>query len=301
MKFAKLLTMAVAISLVAACSNVPRDGVTKRPYEYDLISAPLSEVGAIQPSGSTFTKGLYKGYYERAGHEAREWDYPAANRYLNRAKAAAGGEVVMPEDPSHWTVPTENMGELLSARERLITALVKKGRNEMPDVGAEAQVMYDCWVEEQAENTQPEDIAFCKQGFLAAIEKLEYVPPPAPPPAAAPAPQPEPPSNDYLVFFDWDRSDIRSDSASILDRVAEAVGQLKASKVQLVGHADRSGSDAYNQRLSERRAHAVRSYLEGKGISGDYTEEGRGESDPRVPTPDGVREQENRRVEIHIE
>ncbi len=114
------------------------------------------------------------------------------------------------------------------------------------------------------------------------------------------APAAEPPARDYLVFFDFDKTEIRPDAASILDRVAQGVFTIGSSNVTLVGHADTSGPAKYNQWLSERRAFAVRKYLIGKGIAADVITKGRGEEDPRVATPDGVEERENRRVEIQI-
>ena len=67
----------------------------------------------------------------------------------------------------------------------------------------------------------------------------------------------------------------------------------------VAGYADRSGGDRYNQGLSERRATAVRGYLVSRGIEdGTISTQGFGETNPRVPTADGVREPQNRRVEI---
>lgn len=111
---------------------------------------------------------------------------------------------------------------------------------------------------------------------------------------------PEPPARDYLVYFDFDKTEIRPDAASVLNRVAQGIFSVGSSSVTLIGHADTAGPASYNQWLSERRAFAVREYLLGKGIATDMIAKGRGEEDPRVSTPDGVKEQENRRVEIQI-
>jgi outer membrane protein OmpA-like peptidoglycan-associated protein len=323
MKAGRVFAATAMIGFLAACSLVPVEGITERPYESDHFTAELSEVGALQPEGSAFTQSLYSGYAARAKMEANELDYPSANRFLGKARGAAAGEEVAPEDPGRWLVVPQYRGALLAGRERLVRALNLGGRTEMPEEAAKAQVMYDCWVEEQAENDQPDDIALCHGGFVEAVSKIEAAfapepaeeeePAPAPAPAPTPtptpapaapaaAPQPEPPSRDYLVFFDFDKSNIRTDAASILDRVIAAVAELGATSVSLVGHADRSGAVGYNQRLSERRAASVRDYLSGRAIpDGNIEAVGRGEDDPRVPTPDGVREQENRRVEIRLE
>ncbi len=128
--------------------------------------------------------------------------------------------------------------------------------------------------------------------------------PPAPyiPPPPAPEPMPTPPPaivGPFIVFFDWDRSDITPQAAAILDNAASAYQQTGQAQVVLAGHADRSGSADYNVGLSQRRADAVRSYLAGRGVpDGAIATEAFGESRPLVETADGVREPQNRRVEI---
>jgi outer membrane protein OmpA-like peptidoglycan-associated protein len=115
---------------------------------------------------------------------------------------------------------------------------------------------------------------------------------PPPPPAAVPI-------GPFIVFFDWDRSDITPQAAAILDNAAAAYQQTGQAQVVLAGHADRSGSAQYNVGLSQRRADSVRSYLAGRGIpDGSIATEAFGESRPLVETADGVREPQNRRVEI---
>lgn len=104
-----------------------------------------------------------------------------------------------------------------------------------------------------------------------------------------------------MVFFDWDKADITPQAAAILDNAAAAYQQGGSATVTLAGHADRSGSDQYNVGLSQRRAANVRSYLAGRGVpEGSITSEAFGESRPLVETADGVREPQNRRVEINF-
>jgi OOP family OmpA-OmpF porin len=103
----------------------------------------------------------------------------------------------------------------------------------------------------------------------------------------------------FIVFFDWDKADITAAAAGILDNAAEQYRQTGNAQVVLAGHADRSGSDQYNVGLSQRRAENVRQYLAGRGIpEGVMRTEAFGESRPLVETADGVREPQNRRVEI---
>jgi outer membrane protein OmpA-like peptidoglycan-associated protein len=103
----------------------------------------------------------------------------------------------------------------------------------------------------------------------------------------------------YIVFFDWDKSDITPEAASILDSAVAAYGNCASVPVMLAGYADRSGKPTYNQGLSERRNGSVTAYLTSAGIpAGAITSQGFGENNNRVPTADGVRELQNRRVEI---
>jgi len=127
-----------------------------------------------------------------------------------------------------------------------------------------------------------------------------YTPPPPPAPVAPPPP-PKVACNTgpYIVFFDFDRSDISPEAASILNNAATAYANCGTARVMLAGHTDRAGSTQYNQSLAERRNEAVRSYLTSRGVpSGQVAAQAFGESQPRVPTADGVREAQNRRVEV---
>ncbi|RSV11625.1 flagellar motor protein MotB [Sphingomonas sp. ABOLF] len=118
-------------------------------------------------------------------------------------------------------------------------------------------------------------------------------PPPPPPPQTVCTPGP------YIVFFEWDKSDITPEAAGILDNAISNYQSCGNAQVMLAGHADRSGAASYNVGLSQRRADSVRAYLEGRGIPGGViSSEAFGESRPRVETADGVRELQNRRVEI---
>ena len=129
---------------------------------------------------------------------------------------------------------------------------------------------------------------------------VEVVTPPPPPPEPAPAPVAIPCSpGPFIVFFEWDKSDITPEAASILDNAIGQYANCGNAQVMLAGHADRSGSAQYNVGLSQRRADAVKAYMVAHSIpEAVVTEQAFGESRPRVETADGVREVQNRRVEI---
>lgn len=103
----------------------------------------------------------------------------------------------------------------------------------------------------------------------------------------------------FMIFFDSGADEITPQGAAILDNTASAYQTCGQAQVMIAGHTDRNGSDDYNIGLSQRMAANVRSYLAGRGIpDGVITTEAYGESRPMVETADGVREPQNRRVEI---
>ena len=139
--------------------------------------------------------------------------------------------------------------------------------------------------------------------FGGEPEPVEVAPPPPPPPVVAPPPPPPPApvcnSGPYIVFFDWDKSNLRPDAASTLDNAVAQYANCGNARVMLAGHADKSGAASYNVGLSQRRNATVRSYLESKGVPGGViATEAFGETAPLVQTADGVREAQNRRVEV---
>ena len=120
-------------------------------------------------------------------------------------------------------------------------------------------------------------------------------PPPPPPPPAAVCSQPG------MVFFDFDSAELSSGARETIDAVAVNARPCNWQGISVVGHADRSGSNSYNIGLSQRRAQAVAGYLASRGVpSGIISTDARGEEQPRVPTADGVREPQNRRVEVGV-
>jgi outer membrane protein OmpA-like peptidoglycan-associated protein len=119
-----------------------------------------------------------------------------------------------------------------------------------------------------------------------------YVPPPVV--AAAPSVP-----KSYLVFFDFNKSDLTPQAVSIVNQAAANAGPAKVTQLTVTGHTDTVGSDAYNMRLSRRRAESVASELEKDGIpSSEIAIVAKGKRDLLVPTADGVKEPQNRRVQI---
>ncbi|WP_041794301.1 OmpA family protein [Pararhodospirillum photometricum] len=138
-----------------------------------------------------------------------------------------------------------------------------------------------------------------RYAFGAPAKPMAAAPAPAAPvqPVAAKAVVQVPES--YLVFFDFNSVAITPEAAGIVNSAAKAAKSKGTSTIEVTGHADRSGTPVYNERLSMRRAEAVMAELERNGIPrSSVAVYAKGESDPLVQTPDGVREPQNRRVVI---
>jgi outer membrane protein OmpA-like peptidoglycan-associated protein len=120
--------------------------------------------------------------------------------------------------------------------------------------------------------------------------------PPAPPPPAETAPL------NYLVFFDFDKSDLSDDARGIIRSAADHAAKAGPTRLTVTGHTDTVGSDSYNMRLSKRRAVSVQKELIKDGVpAGEIAIFAKGKHDLLVPTADGVNEPRNRRVQIVFE
>ncbi|MFN6936780.1 MAG: OmpA family protein [Tsuneonella sp.] len=137
-----------------------------------------------------------------------------------------------------------------------------------------------------------------------AARLMNRVPTPvAPPPPPVIAPPSEVCSQTLpgIVFFEFDSSALPADANQTIEFVSRNAAACNWTAFDVVGHADRSGSDAYNVGLSQRRAEAVASLMSQMGIApAAIATSAKGEEQPRVPTEDGVRNPQNRRVEIGV-
>src|SRR5438034_7833890 len=155
-------------------------------------------------------------------------------------------------------------------------------------------------------------VAFAFAAGCATQEPPKPAPPPAPPPAPAPevrpappppAPKPKPAAEKVTfaatVGFDFDQAVVKPEGKEKLDDLASKVRGVNLEVVIAIGHADAIGSDAYNQKLSVRRAEAIKAYLVSKGIEPNrvYTE-GKGEKQPVASNKTADGRAKNRRTEI---
>ena len=133
-------------------------------------------------------------------------------------------------------------------------------------------------------------------GLRYAFNAAPPPPPPAPAPIAAPAPAP---ARTYLVFFDWDRADLTGRARQIIAEAAQASTHVQLTQIEVSGYADRTGTAQYNLALSRRRADNVAAELVRLGVPKNVIAiQAFGDTHLLVPTGPGVREPQNRRVEI---
>ena len=269
-----------------------------------LYAAGIGHALAINDTGGEFDQTLARHYEALARIEQALGDRRDAQTYTQRAAAAAAGQRVEPDtiERRRPYLKEKYVPALDAARHRLVDALDGAARTRAATDAAQAQASFDCWIEQAQEDLQPDDIAACRNAFETAMAgvdaRLAQVepappPPPAPPPVAAPT--------SYLVFFDFDRAEITPEGHAVLENVVNDAGNQPVSQILAIGHADTAGSMRYNQRLSQRRADAVRAALSGLQIdAASIKTDARGETSPLVPTEDGVREPQNRRVEIRV-
>ena len=179
-----------------------------------------------------------------------------------------------------------------------MAALDGGGRERFPALAADAQVSFDCWMQEQEENFQPDDIAACLDDFNVALSDLETALAPAVA-AVEPAPAPEP--RTFVVYFDFDDASLTDAAKSKLADAQAYVDEFTAASVAVGGHTDRAGPNQYNDRLAQIRAELVAGALRDRGFDPSLIDVQQfGESEPAVATPDGASEAMNRRVEITV-
>ncbi len=310
-KISLLWLMALVLSGLAWADGE----MTPGPDRYGKGEAPRYPDWRFDgPDGRGFAYYLAHNYWRYAKHEDNEQDFINSAKFFERAAATERGERVDPEALSQRTLPIYAVKDLTQARQRLMAVLNKGARGTYPKPAAQAQVMFDCWMEQQEENIQPHDVHACRQGFEDAMARME--PPPMPPLMVQPAPPPPPappaicpevtcPKTpvSFIVYFDFDRYNLTAKAQETVEQVVAAVRERNPTRVVITGHTDRAGKDAYNERLSRRRLDTVIAALRQAGITEAQLIDGSyyGERRPRVPTPDGERNAENRRVEINFQ
>ncbi|MFZ4761222.1 MAG: OmpA family protein [Alphaproteobacteria bacterium] len=278
-------------------------------------SEKLAELNKVSANGTPFTQRLtteYRAFANRLQNEGHDNVY--ADHFAQKGLLSAQGKIVAPENPAKWNISDKKAKDnLLTSSKQLDDVLRQGGRTKAADETAVAQATFDCWTQQTEKSGAA--VESCRKGFITALnmatKKLKETAP-APvisdnTPAVQSAPVAEqekvaPENMLFMVFFDWNKANINQSAGQVLDTVATEASQVKPPAIEVVGHTDLSGSARYNQKLSERRANAVREGLVARGVASDIiSAKGAGLTMPLVATDVGVREPANRRAEIRFD
>lgn len=293
--FKRTLMIAVSgIALLGAASTA-----NARYYVYNV-----ERIQEQQFAGTDFSQNLARDYKEFATYEAYEWyDWDSAEIFAKKAIDAHNGKMPEPEILANWPLKEMYLPEMNGARARLMTAFAKGGREAAPYEAARAQSKFDCWVEQQEENWQVEEIAACKAEFYTAMANLDTAMTPKPVAMKTTTETVQMPVTQLgAVFFKFDKATLDRAADTKIDAMIASLKNKDQIELHVVGYTDSSGTAAYNQDLSRKRAEAVMAGLRTRGLNvGDLKlldVEAKGEANQAVQTADGVREAANRRVEI---
>jgi outer membrane protein OmpA-like peptidoglycan-associated protein len=278
--------MALAASLVLSGCGGMWDDLQKEMG----AGMELEKNSGLAAKGSDFNRELFGEYTTLARSEYLQGDYRDSDAYAIRARQSANGGTVEPIQIGTRDLPPDKVPELSSARGRLMTALASGARDKLPRDAAQAQTNFDCWMEQQEENRQPDHIAACRSNFLMALAKIEVVPAPPPPPT------PE----KFTIFFGYNSANLDADRLSEVNGIAARARQMNAKNIVIEGHADRSGSSKYNLKLSQKREATIQNALVVAGLNASVSGQAYGEDRPAVATADGIPEARNRRVVVTL-
>jgi len=258
-----------------------------------------ASVAGMQTSRDAFKSALHKEYVSLAMAEQKEDDKDDTQYFIDKAKDAGLGLDVQPQLLDERNLPSSSKGQLAKARTSLINKLWNGGGDLTPGPAARAQAMFDCWLQEQEENDQPDDIRACRQAFQAALfdtkVRAKMMKPMMKKKMAKPAPMPAP----FIVYFGFDSADISDREMTKIKQAYADYRLRKPGKILVAGHTDSKGDKTYNMGLSRYRAAEVGNRLMELGVPRKVVQKSRyGEIAPVVDTGDNKREGKNRRVTI---
>lgn len=248
----------------------------------------------IPADAPTFQEQAIRYYKQFSLFEADEMaDWADAEHFAEKATALGHGKAPMPAVAAdHGITDPTHLARLDQARAALMQVLTTDGPAVAPKASAFALVSYDCWAEQVQEGHQTEHIEACRTQFRDAMTVLAALDTAEDPSVVATA----------EVHFGFDEATLTPDARDALDAFAAALDDPEAVSMRVIGHTDRAGPVDYNRDLSERRAVAVADALTNMGLTVRQIDtlalEAQGETNPAVPTGDGVREPENRRVVV---
>ncbi|MQX35854.1 OmpA family protein [Roseospira navarrensis] len=248
----------------------------------------------IDADAPTFEEQAIRYYKQFSLFEADTMgDWYDAEHFAEKGTAIGHGEPVRPAVAAEQGITDEHwQSRLDQARKALMTVLDTDGRQVAPKATAFALVSYDCWVEQVQEGHQQAHIDACRSQFRDAMTVI----------AALDAATGSQVVAEAVVYFGFDDATLTPEARTALDDLEQRLDNPDRVAMRVVGHTDRAGSNEYNEALSQRRATAVAEALTNMGLTVEQIDTlalaAEGETEPAVPTGDGVREPLNRRVVV---
>lgn len=235
--------------------------------------------------GADYHQRLALEYLALAERNQQEWDWFDANYFAGKGLKAAQGQAVEPDTLDSRTLDAAALPELTAARNDLLALHTEEHRAAKPAELARLQVMYDCWLEEQADAGPLTADSACRAAFHQAVAAFSQKPKAH-----------ETTGNRFSIFFDFSFTTIREDGKALIASLSERLKGVQHYLLRLTGHTDSKGNDMLNEELSRVRAQAVQVEFMKHGVNKDYIEVyGAGER-----LNQGVAEPYQRRVDIEI-
>jgi OOP family OmpA-OmpF porin len=222
----------------------------------------VQKLAQTQPQGTLFTIALAKEYLDFSSRESSQfYDQISASYFARKGLDAAIGVVVPPETLDRWSIPAHAQAEMQASRDRLLEAINTPTTADVSSELASAQVNFDCWIEEQDENRQPENIAFCRNRYLDALSQAEQKI------AAAQSGKNLLPTSPYNVFYKIGQTDVPVEANRVLDQLIALMKQINDYRMVIDGHADKTGPSVKNLAISDQRATKMKSAIVLKGAA----------------------------------
>jgi len=278
----RFIAASLAIGVLSACSS----GLTEKAE-------------GMKPGENKFLSSLHAEYIALAKAENDEGDFLDADHFASKAIKVGGGTAVGPDGIKSRQLPTGTAAALKAAEKRLNKVLKGGAADYAPEQMAKAQAMYDCWLQEQEEGHQPDHIRACRIAYLDAMDAVDDAKSTK---KTVKKKKKAPFLGPFYIYFPFDGSDPEDPfNEEIFSLVVSTAKKVADKSIQVTGHTDRAGNSKYNMVLSERRAISVKAALIERGVDAKrmnvfYL----GEESPATATKDGVRSDNNRRVEIVI-
>jgi len=281
----------------------------------------IEKLKEMPDNNNSFSEALSNAYLEFALSEMNDMhDEIDAAYFADKGIKAKTGLKVYPEEVHYWDIDNKFKKEAFQKRKEIITLHKSKIIEKNPNILAQAQLGFDCWLEQLEEGWQTKDIDLCYNMMNSNIQtainlfKDEKQVTKSPKTVISPTEmtqikdvkeikniEDKETKKKFEIYFEHDVFKLNIKHQNILNNIINKYTNKGVTIFEIIGHTDRSGTKEYNLILSKLRANAVRQFLLKKGLSDfNISTFYYGETKPKIDTKDGVKEKRNRRVEIFV-